>query len=406
MKYDSYTLPNGIRLIHKFVPSLVSHCGLLINTGSRDENDQEHGMAHFIEHVFFKGTKKRKTFHILSRLEDVGGQINAYTTKEETCIYAAFLSDYYNRSVELISDIIFNSTFPAKEINKEKEVIIDEINSYKDIPGEMIFDDFEEMVFKNNPLGRNILGTSEKLKSFTKQNIENFIQNNYHTDEMVICSVGNIIFPKLLKLVQKYFEKIPASYRVSQRKKISNYSPNQKTIKKNAHQAHCIIGNIAYDHKDDRRIGLALLNNLMGGPGLNSRLNLSLREKNGFAYNIESNYSPYSDTGLFNIYFSTDKNNLNRSLNIIQKELKLIKSKKLGKLQLQKAKRQITGQLAISSENNENMMLAMAKSHLIYNKFDSIEKISKKIEKITSEQILEIANDILVTDKLSSLIFE
>jgi len=406
MKYESFTLSNGIRLIHKFTPSVVAHCGLIINAGSRDEGKHEHGMAHFIDHVFFKGTKKRKAYHILSRLEDVGGQINAYTAKEETCIYSSFINNYYNRSIELISDIIFNSTFPNKELNIEKEVILDEINSYKDIPGELIYDNFEELIFQNETIGRNILGNPENIKHFTKKDIELFIKNNYFTDEMVFCSVGKIKFSKLKKLFEKYFGAIPSSFRKNKRIKFENYRPDQKIFHKNTFQAHCIIGNIAYDIKDNRRIGLALLNNILGGPGLNSRLNLSLREKKGYVYNVESTYSPYSDTGVLSIYFGTEKGNLEKSIHLVHKEFIRLKISKLGSLQLKKFKRQLTGQLAISAESNENLMLAMAKSYLIFNRIDSLKKVSKKIEALTAEQIMDIANEVLNSDKLSTLIYK
>jgi len=406
MEYNSYILQNGIRLIHKHIPNLVAHFGIIINAGSRDEEKDEHGIAHFIEHTIFKGTKRRKAFHILSRLEDVGGEINAYTTKEETCVYASFLKDDYLRAIELISDILINSTFPEKEINKEKEVIIDEINSYKDNPAELIFDEFEEMAYDNNPLGRSILGCTKQLKSFTKKDILNYIKKNYNTDEIVLSSVGNIDFKKLCKLAEAYFGKIPNNPRKFERVSFNHYKPRKKTEKKNTFQAHCLIGNIAYSYRDKNRLGLYLLNNLLGGPGLNSRLNLALREKKGYTYNIESNYSPYCDTGLLNIYFGTDKENLFKSINLVQKELDKLKNRKLGTLQFSKAKKQLIGNIAISSENYENLMLSMGKSFLIFNYVDGIYEINNKLEKISTEKLLEIANEVFDKDKLSMLIYE
>ena len=406
MRYENYTLENGIRVVHLHSKSAVGHCGIIINAGSRDEEENEHGMAHFIEHAIFKGTKKRKTYHILSRMEDVGGEINAYTTKEETTIHTSFLKNDFERALELISDITFSSTFPSKEITREKEVIIEEINSYKDDPAELIFDDFEELIFKNQALGKNILGNPKDLRRFTKKDIESFITKNYHTDEMVICSVGDIPFKKVIKLATKYFGQIEANPRARERNKIENYTPEIRTENKGTYQTHCIIGNIAYNVQDKKKIILTLLDNLLGGPGLNSRLGLLLREKHGLAYHVESNYTPYSDIGVFSIYFGTDKENLNKCKKLIRKEFELLKTKKLGIVQLKKAKRQLFGQIAISSENNANVMLSIGKSFLLFNKADDLDIIKKKIEAITVEDIQEVANEILNFDKMSMLVYQ
>ena len=406
MEYQTYTLSNGIKLIHKQVKSPVAHAGIIINTGSRDENKEEHGIAHFIEHMIFKGTKKRKAFHILSRLEDVGGELNAYTSKEETCIYASFMKEDYQRAFELISDIVFNSSFPERELKKEKEVIIEEINSYLDQPGEQIFDDFEELIYKNAPIGRSILGTPEKLRKLSKNTLNWFILQHYNTDQMVVCSVGNLSFPRLVKFFEKYFGNVPAIYRTWKRKKAGSYHPEIKIIDKDTYQSHCIIGNRAYDLNDKRRTDLHLLNNILGGQGLNSRLNLSLREKNGYAYNVESNYSLYFDTGVLSIYFGTDRKNLEKSINLTYKEFNKLKTKKLGEIQLARAKRQIIGQLMRSSEINENLMLAIGKSYLVYGKVETPEEINRKIETITASGLMEIANEILNTDHLSMLAYK
>lgn len=406
MDYESYTLENGIRIIHLHSKSAVGHCGLIINAGSRDEEEHEHGMAHFIEHAIFKGTKKRKAYHILSRMEDVGGEINAYTSKEETTIHTSFLKNDYERAIELISDITFNSIFPSKEITREKEVIIEEIKSYKDDPAELIFDDFEELIFRDQPLGKNILGNAKDLRRFTKKDIESFIKKNYHTDEMVFCSVGDISFEKFKKLANKYFGHIPANPRIEKRTKLENYIPEIKTVKKKTHQTHCIIGNIAYNSHDDKKVALTLLDNMLGGPGLNSRLSLLLREKHGYAYHVESNYSPYSDTGVFSIYFGTDKENFNKCIKLIKKEFENLRTKKLGIVQLKKAKRQLFGQIAINSENNANMMLGMGKSFLLFNKVDDLQVIKEKIEAITVDDIQQVANEILDIDKMSMLVYQ
>lgn len=406
MDYESYTLENGIRIIHLHSNSAVGHCGLIINAGSRDEKDHEHGMAHFIEHAIFKGTNKRKAYHILSRMDDVGGEINAYTSKEETAIHTSFLKNEYERAMELIADITFNSTFPGKEITREKEVIIEEINSYKDDPAELIFDEFEELIFQNQPLGKNILGNVKDLRRFTKKDIESFIRDNYHTNEMVLCSVGDISFTKFKKLAEKYFGHIPANPRVIQRTKIGNYLPQIKTIKKKTHQTHCILGNIAYNSHDKRKVAMTLLDNILGGPALNSRLSLLLREKHGYAYHVESNYSPYSDIGVFSLYFGTDKENFNQCLKLIKKEFELFKTKKLGVVQLKKAKRQLFGQIAINSENNANLMLAIGKSFLLFNKVDDLQRIKEKIEAVKVEDIQEIAGEVLDFEKMSMLVYQ
>lgn len=405
MEYQFYELPNGIRLVHKFIPAKVAHCGVIINTGTRDEKPEEHGMAHFIEHVIFKGTKRRKAYHIISRLDDVGGELNAFTTKEETCIYAAFMHNYYDRALELFNDLLFNSIFPEKELDKEKEVIVDEINSYKDSPAELIFDDFEEIVFRNHPIGRNILGSKKNLKKFNKDNVKNFIRNNYHTNQMVVCSVGKIKFEEIVDLFKKHFGFIEQNLRINGRQEFIGYIPVEQRFKKSTYQTHCIIGNTAYKIKDKNRIPLIFLNNILGGPGLNSRLNLSLREKYGYAYNIESFYTPYTDTGIIGIYFGTDKDNLQKSLRIVKKELDKIKTQKLGKLQIHKAKQQLIGQLAISAESYSNLMINIGKSYMIFDRVDTLDEVNRKIEAITAEKIMEVANEIFDQKQLSILTY-
>ena len=401
-----HTLDNGIRLVHHRVTGLVAHCGLVINTGSRDETLPEHGIAHFIEHMLFKGTKKRKAYHILSRLEDVGGELNAYTTKEETAVHASFLKEDYERAIELISDITFSSVFPEKEIEKEKDVVIEEINSYLDNPSELIFDDFEELIFSNQPIGRNILGTPESVKSFSKKKINDFISNNYSTQQMVFCSVGNISDEKILKLFKTHFADIVTERNLERNDKSWLYKPVSVTKKMDTYQNHCILGNLAYNLKDKRRMGMFLLNNILGGQGLNSRLNLSLREKNGLAYNVESSYNPYCDTGIFSIYFGTDSQYLNKSISIAMNELKKLRTTKLGTIQLSKAKNQIKGYMARGYENHESLMLSLGKSLLIFNKIDSIEDLCNKIDAVTASELIETANDIFEPSKMSMLIYK
>jgi predicted Zn-dependent peptidase len=401
-----HTLENGIRLVHYTIPGLVAHCGIVINTGSRDEKEEEHGMAHFIEHMLFKGTKKRKAYHILSRLEDVGGELNAYTTKEETAVHASFLKEDYERAVELISDIVANSVFPEKEIEKEKDVVIEEINSYLDSPGELIFDDFEELVFSNQAIGRNILGTPESVKSISRKKIQDFIANNYNSEEIVFCSVGNISNDKILKLFHKYFSEMPFGRKKKKPGTSGLYKPSNLVKDKDTFQNHCIIGNRAYDLKSDHRLGMFMLNNILGGQGLNSRLNLVLREKNGLAYNVESNYSPYFDTGIFSIYFGTDSKTLNRSIELTMTELKKLRTEKLGAIQISKARSQMKGYLARGYENHESLMLNLGKSMIVFGKIESFEYLSKKIDELDSPELLEIANDIFEPSRLSTLIYK
>ncbi len=405
MEYFLHSLENGIRLVHLPQKSHVAHLGFIVHTGSRDEKEGEHGMAHFIEHAIFKGTKKRKAFHILSRLENVGGEINAYTTKEETCIFAAFMKTDYQRATELIFDICFNPIFPEKEINREKNVIIDEILSYYDNPSELIFDEFEELVFKDHPIGRSILGNENDLNAFTQADIHNFMRENYATNEMVICSVGEIQFEKLIRIVSKYFGSVPKRTRQRSRKTPVSYFPEKKEVIKNTHQVHCVLGNRAYSYHETGRTGLHLLNNILGGPGMNSRLNLSLREKNGFSYSVESHYIPYTDSGLLNIYFGCEKEKYYKCLKLVYKEIEKLCTDRLGVVQLDKAKKQLIGQRAISAENNEHLMLALGKSILIFNKFENLEEVRKKIESVTSSDILHIANEVFNKDKLSVLTF-
>lgn len=406
MEYFSALLSNGIRLVHQYVDSPVSHCGVIINTGSRDEDSLEQGMAHFIEHTIFKGTVKRKSFHILSRLDDVGGEMNAYTTKEETAIHASFLTEYYPRAIELFSDILINSTFPDHELKKEQDVVIDEINSYNDSPSELIFDEFEELIFEGHPIGRNILGTPENVKAFTREDIQRFMAKNYNTDQMVVCSVGNITGKRFFHLVERYFSIFPENRRTFSRPLVTGYKPRFKSIEKDTFQAHCLIGGLAYNVFDEKRIPLVLLNSILGGQSGNSRLNLALRERNGIAYNLESSFTAYSDTGTITIYFGTDKDNLDKAISLIKREIKILQNKLLGDIQISKAKKQLVGQLAMSQENHEDLMLTLGKSFMTYNKMDSLDVLYKKINSVTTAQIMDIANEILDFDKLSILIYK
>ena len=400
-------LENGLRGIHQQVDDAdVSHFGITIKAGSRDELKEEMGLAHFIEHSIFKGTKKRKTYHILSRLDAVGGEINAYTTKEETCIYGSFLNVYYERAIELIADILFDSVFPDSEINKEKDVIIDEINSYLDNPSDQIFDDFEDVIFEGHSIGRNILGTEESVNSFTRNHILDFIKRNYLVENIVFSSVGNISINKLTKICYKYLNREFSREDIPSRLVFDSYVQKSKRVIKDTHQVHCMMGNVAYDINSDKRRGLILLNNVLGGLGLNSRLNLNIREKFGLTYSIESNYTSYSDIGLFSVYFNGEKKSTDRIIKLIHKEFKIFREKKMGVNQLHQAKQQLMGHIALAQENRVGLMLALGKSLLYFDTVETNKEIFNKIEEITSEEILDIANEILIGENMTTLIYE
>ncbi len=405
MEYQLFTLKNGIRVIHQPVDSPVAHFGVILNTGSRDEEPDEQGMAHFIEHTIFKGTGKRKAYQIINRIEDGGGELNAYTTKEETAVYATFLTEFYPRAIELISDILFHASFPVKELELEKDVIIEEIQSYNDSPSDLIFDDFEELIFDGHPIARNILGTPETVRSFNPEMIRRFMARNYLTREMVICSVGRMDARKFIRLVEQHFGAIPESTHERPREKFLGYKPQVREVKKDTFQSHCIIGTEAFDLKHDMRLPLVLMNNILGGNSMNSRLNMALRERNGLAYNIEANYTPYTDTGIFMIYFGTEENNRNKALRLIEREFSRLRNERLGNLQLAKAKKQLIGQLAIANENHEDLMLTLGRSYLYFDKIDPLPLVFQKIENITADDLFNVANQILDINRLSILTY-
>lgn len=405
MEYQLFTLKNGIKVIHQQVDSPVAHFGLIVNTGSRDELAHEQGMAHFIEHTIFKGTHKRKAFQIINRIEDVGGELNAYTTKEETAIYATFLCEYYERTIELISDIMINASFPDKELEKEKDVIVEEINSYNDSPSELIFDDFEELIFDGHPIARNILGTPETVKSFDKASIQTFIARNYHPSQMVISSVGRIDADLFQRLIERHFEAMTGEGSVLSRVPFTGYAPQKRKVHKETFQSHCIVGIESYSLNDARRLPMVLLNNVLGGNSMNSRLNMLLRERNGLAYNVESNYTPYTDTGIFMVYFGTDSQNIKRALELIYKEFETMRQNPMGPQQLAKAKKQLIGQLAIANENHDELMLTNGRSLLYFEKVDRWEEVFAKIERISIDDIATVANEMLNSKRMSKLIY-
>ena len=403
MTYQTYTLSNGLRIIHKPDESAVTYCGMVINTGSRDEVETEQGMAHFIEHMLFKGTEKRRSGHIINRLEHVGGELNAYTSKEETVVYAIVLKEYFERAIELVSDIVLHSTFPQKEIDKEVVIIVDEIQSYNDSPSELIYDDFEELLFANHPIGHNILGKSELLEKYTTEDATRFVQKHYRPEEMVFFVLGDLDFNQIVRWAQKYLKTDGQEQRYSERKSPTSYRPVKKEIVKNTHQVHFMLGNRAYDLHHPNRMGMYLLNNILGGPGMNSLLNLSLREKHGLVYNVESSYQPFTDTGMWSVYFGCDTENAARCEQLVYSELQKLREQPLTENALKKYKLQLMGQMAISAEQKENLALSLGKSFLRYGKIDNLEIVKQKIEEITVDKLQEIANEVFNTDQLSVL---
>lgn len=405
MEYNVHTLSNGIRLLHVPFASPISHACIIINSGSRDEEEQQMGLAHFIEHLIFKRTEKRNTNQILNRLESVGADLNAYTTKEYTCIHASFLNPYLDRTLELFNDIVFHSVFPEDEMEKEKSVILDEITSYLDQPEEAINDDFEDLLFAGHPFGRNILGTPKTVNALNQTDILNFIAANYKTDEIVVAVIGNYSLNKFVKIGAKHFEPVTAN--LTQKIRIAPQPTIAQNIvvEKQISQAHVMMGAQAYSLHHQYKAGLLLLNNMLGGTGMSSILNLQIREKYGIAYTIESNYSPLSDTGIFALYFGTDREKLDKAFSLIAKEFKKIKANPLTEIQLQKAKNKFIGQIALGEENRMGLIISMAKSLIDYNKIDDLSTVFNKIRAVTVSDMANIANEILDEDKLSSLTF-
>lgn len=451
MKYNTYTLDNGLRIIHLPSDSKVVYCGYQINAGTRNEEPGEEGLAHFCEHVTFKGTERRKAWHILNCLESVGGDLNAYTNKEGTVYYSAILKEHIARAVDLLTDIVFHSVYPQAEIDKEVEVICDEIESYNDSPAELIYDEFENIIFKGSPLGHNILGTAEQVRSFKTEDALRFTRKLYRPDNAIFFAYGDIDFKKLVKLIRKALadddsgkvaenaansvgklaeEKLPQISQITQisgdensittEKSVSsvksvgpkNYPSVGKEIagqtivmQKNTHQAHVMIGTRAYDVNDSRRMPLYLLNNILGGPGMNAKLNLALREHNGLVYTVESTMVAYGDTGIWSIYFGCDEHNVKRCLRLVRKELDKFMQKPLSETQLKAAKKQIKGQVGVACDNRENFALDFGKSFLHYGWEKNVDRLYEQVDEITAEQIQAVAQELFYKDRLTTLIF-
>ena len=458
MKYNTYTLDNGLRIIHLPSDSKVVYCGYQINAGTRNEEPGEEGLAHFCEHVTFKGTERRKAWHILNCLESVGGDLNAYTNKEGTVYYSAILKEHIARAVDLLSDIVFHSVYPQAEIDKEVEVICDEIESYNDSPAELIYDEFENILFKGSPLGHNILGTAEQVRAFKTEDALRFTQKLYRPDNAIFFAYGDIDFKKLVKLIQKALgecpkgrelacsadcksAETPTEERIAEKtptkERITEETPSGETpteemeagdanhkvqsskfnvqskvagqtivMQKNTHQAHVMIGTQAYDVNDDRRMPLYLLNNMLGGPGMNAKLNLALREHNGLVYTVESTMVAYGDTGTWSIYFGCDEHDVKRCLRLVRKELDKFMQKPLSDAQLKAAKKQIKGQIGVACDNRENFALDFGKSFLHYGWEKNVDRLYEQVDEITAAQIQAVAQELFDKDRLTTLIFK
>ena len=460
MKYNTYTLDNGLRIIHLPSDSQVVYCGYQINAGTRNEEPGEEGLAHFCEHVTFKGTERRKAWHILNCLESVGGDLNAYTNKEGTVYYSAILKEHIARAVDLLSDIVFHSVYPQAEIDKEVEVICDEIESYNDSPAELIYDEFENILFKGSPLGHNILGTAEQVRAFKTEDALRFTQKLYRPDNAIFFAYGDIDFKKLVKLILKALGECPKgrelacsadckSAETPTEERIAEETPTVETpteemeagdanhkvqsskfkvqskevqsskfnvqskvagqtivMQKNTHQAHVMIGTRAYDVNDDRRMPLYLLNNMLGGPGMNAKLNLALREHNGLVYTVESTMVSYGDTGTWSIYFGCDEHDVKRCLRLVRKELDKFMQKPLSDAQLKAAKKQIKGQIGVACDNRENFALDFGKSFLHYGWEKNVDRLYEQVDEITAAQIQAVAQELFDKDRLTTLIFK
>jgi predicted Zn-dependent peptidase len=406
MQYNLKTLPNGIRIVHQEVNhTRVVHCGFILNIGSRDESKEEEGIVHFWEHMAFKGTKKRKAYHIINRLESLGGELNAYTTKEKICFYSSTLKAHYAKAAELLFDITFNSTFPKKQIEKERQVILEEMAMYRDSPDDSIQDDFDELVYEGHALGRNILGTEETVGKFSQEDFFEFVSSRLDTTQLVFSVIGNISFQKALQQIEGLLANIPLKKSLYVRSGFSHYTPKTKMVMKDITQSHCAIGKPAYSLYDPRRFKLYLLNNILGGPSMNSRLNMALREKHGYVYSVESHYQAYSDTGFVGVFFGTEQKTANRAKKLVLKEIEKLRTQKLGTMQLHMAKEQAIGQMAMAEENYAALMLVFGKNLLDKGKIDSLDSIFEVIRSATAEELMDIANEVFDPKQLSYLTY-
>lgn len=400
-----YQLTNGIRVVHQPMKRAIGHCGLMIGCGSRDEFPAEHGLAHFIEHGLFKGTKKRNNTQVLSRLDSVGGEINAFTAKEETWIHASFLHEHTDRAVELIADIALNSTFDKDEMEKEKDVIIDEINGYKDSPTDMLFEEMDDMVFPSHPIGRSILGTEDTVKSFKQKDILSFYKRNFVAQNMVFSYAGPMAMEKLQSILEKHFEGVAKGNSTFNRPDYPSYKKQHLRVFKEIHQAHAGIACRAPHLHQRERHSFILLNNILGGPAMNNILNLKIREKYGIAYQVDSNYSPFTDTGVFSIYLGTEVHQLEKANELINKELAKLRDTAFSTRTLEGYKTQLKGQLALSQDSGSSLMFNHGKSLWVYDRINTMQEVFDVINGITPADIQHVANKYLNPKNFTSLTY-
>lgn len=403
--FQIHTLSNGLRLLYRpSTHSNVSHVGFTINVGSREDAALP-GTAHCFEHMLFKGTEKRKAWQIINRLDNVGGEMNAFTTKEITVLYASIINPYLERAIELLSDLCFHSNFPKKELEKEKKIIAEEINMYLDTPEENIYDEFQEMVFKGHSLAPNILGSPESLNAINSEHLLAFHKTYYHPENIVLTVGSSLPFKQIIKWAEKHCNVVHHTAENIKRVAFKHYQVQQQQKSTEHVQCHAILGQPAYAQQDPKRLGLMLLNNILGGPGMNSRLNISVRERMGYTYNVESGYTAFRDTGLFHCYLSTDFKNLHKAVDLVKKEMLQLKNKALSPVQLSHAKNQFNGQISLSEENRMNVLLMMGRHLAQGYPIESLEQVIQAVNAISAQALQEIANEIFDLDKISYLAY-
>ena len=408
---ETLTLDNGLRIVVDHRPGQVVYCGIAVEAGTRHQTDAESGMAHFIEHMSFKGTEHRRSWHIINRMEAVGGELNAYTGKEHTIYYCSCLRRHLRRAIDLLFDITLHSTFPQRELEKEVEVVIDEIESYNDSPSELIYDDFEALLFKGHPLGRNILGDAARLRQYRSEDLCRFARRLYHPSRMVLFVLGDVRLKDIAAPIKTIgtidtIDTIGTIETIENRETLLPPPSGTFALAKGTHQAHVIVGCRGYAASDSRYMPLYLLNNLLGGPGMNSRLNLSLRERRGLVYTVESGLTGYTDTGVWQTYFGCDHHDVDRCLRLVQHELMRLCDSPLSSSALTAAKRQLRGQVALAWENGENVAIGMGRRMLHLGRTLSLEQFCDRIEALTAQQLLDVAQEVFDPSRLVTLRYE
>lgn len=411
MQHNETTLSCGLRIIHEASASPVLYCGYVVCAGTRHEENADVGMAHFIEHMTFKGTQHRRACHITNGLERVGGDLNAYTSKQETIYYATVLKEDFARAADLLTDIVFHSTYPQAEIDKEVEVICDEIDSYKDSPSELIFDEFESMMYPAQPLGRDILGCAERLRQYTTADAMRFVHRYYRPDNVIFYVYGDVPFSRIVRTLERLlpatdYANLPSFTPIVTPQPQPQTMQNERVVARGTHQAHVLIGGPTFAGTDDRRFALIMLNNMLGGPGMNSRLNLSLREKAGLVYSVDAYLNTYPDTGFWNVYFGCDAHDVKRCQRLLMRELNRFIDQPLTTAQLNAAKKQLCGQIGISTDASEGYALALGKTYAHYHRHRSVTNIIEAIKSVSVEQIQQVAADVYATNHLTTLIYQ